>query len=247
MLKWVVALLLVANVGYFSWTQGYLAPLGWAQTQQHEPERLLAQIKPEVVRLLNAPEPPEKPTPNAPANPAAVAVAPTPPAAPATSAPAQAEARSCWLVEGLTPRQASSLRTALTALDLPRGTWQLDEVRGGGWWIVYMGRYNNEAQLERKKNELRALNVAFSDVPAPGLSPGLALSLHATQAAAQEALQTVGRSGVRTARVVEDRPGASSFSLRLPNASAVQRDAVASGVGDVLAGRALRACNGASR
>jgi hypothetical protein len=245
MLKWVVALLLVANVGYFSWTQGYLAPLGWAQTQQHEPERLLAQIKPEVVRLLNAPEPPEKPAPtapNAPANPAAVAVAPTPPAAPATSAPAQAEARSCWLVEGLTPVQANSLRTALTALDLPRGTWQLDEVRGGGWWIVYMGRYNNEAQLERKKNELRALNVAFSDVPAPGMSPGLALSLHATQAAAQEALQTLGRSGVRTARVVEDRPGASSFSLRLPNASAAQRDAVA-GVGAALEVRALRACD----
>lgn len=256
MLKWVVALLLLANLAYLGWSQTGLA------VPQREPERLLAQIKPEAVRLLDAPHPapaPEAATPPQPPasvtadaspqaapNPAAETPASPTPSAPAHSASAQTEARSCWLADGLTPRQANRLRSALAGLNLPSGSWQLDEMRGSGFWVVYMGRYLNEAQLERKKAELRALNVPFSDVAVPGLSPGLTLGIHSTEAAAQETVQALNRLGVRTARVVPDRPGATSFSLRLPNASSAQRDAVAA-VGEALAGKPLRACPDAGR
>ena len=49
MLRWVVGLLLVANGVYYAWTQGHLAPLGFAPTEQREPERLQGQIQPEVL------------------------------------------------------------------------------------------------------------------------------------------------------------------------------------------------------
>ena len=64
MLRWLIALLVMANAGYFAWTQGYLAPLGLAlhEEREREPQRLQAQIKPETIRLLNAPRPVSEPT-----------------------------------------------------------------------------------------------------------------------------------------------------------------------------------------
>lgn len=277
MLRWVVALLLLANAGYFAWTQGYLAPLGLAlrEEREREPQRLQAQIKPETIRLLNAPRPASEPQantpkpgaaastppaagpPSTPAQPPAPEPAKTPPTAlpapaPTTPppvlpaapppAPVVADARACWLAGGFTEPQADTLRAALTLLDLPRGTWQLNESRSGGRWIVYMGRYDNAAQVERKKAELRELKVAFRDVSSPGLSPGLALGTYSSEAAAEQAIQNATRSGVRTARVVQERAESTSFSLRLPNATPAQRNAVA-GLGAALVGKPLRPCN----
>lgn len=285
MLRWAIWLLVLANAGYFAWTQGYLAPLGLAPQEAREPERLEAQIKPEALRLLNAPRSADTPTDNrlssdhtlaaeaseapqasatpttSPASaaeqaaesvppkappaplPSPVVAAPTPapPAAP-TPASVAAGARACWLAGGFTAPQADALRAALTLLDMPRGTWQLNESRSGGRWIVYMGRYDNADQLDRKKAELRELKVAFRDVTAPGLGLGLALGTYSSEAAAQQALQDVARSGVRTARVAQERAESISFSLRLPDATPAQRNAVA-GLGAALAGKPLRPCN----
>lgn len=277
MLRWVIWLLVLANAGYFAFAQGYLAPLGLAPQETREPERLQAQIKPEALRLLNAPrapnaatatspEPPPSAdtTPAPPAEAAPQAAAPSPPAAERTPelappkvapppspaaatpapvpAPAVAGARACWLAGGFTEPQADTLRAALTLLDLPRGTWQLNESRSGGRWIVYMGRYDNAEQLERKKAELRELKVDFRQVSAPGLGPGLALGTYSSEAAAQQALQDAVRSGVRTARVAQERAESTSFSLRLPEATLAQRNAVAA-LGAALAGKPLRPCN----
>lgn len=261
MLKWVIWLLVLANVGYWGWTQGHLAPLGLAPQEQREPQRLQAQIQPDAVRLLNGPRvesTPPAPAVNAPGNPAATGAAenpvpatPSPPPAaeaapPAPSQqrpePALAEARSCWQAGSFTPAQADNLRAALTRLDLPRGTWQLNESRTGGRWMVYMGRYENVAQLERKKAELRELKVTHREVSAAGMRPGLSLGSYPTEAAAERALQNAVRAGVRTARVVVERAESIDVSLRLPNATTAQRDAVA-GLGAALASKTLRACN----
>lgn len=257
MLKWVIWLLVLANAGYWGWTQGHLAPLGLAPHEQREPQRLQAQIQPDALRLLNAPRvEPATPVPSATlaANSATGTAAPAPLAAPAPPQPTEvappaqtpaspvAEARACWLAGSFTEPQANTLRAALTRLDLPRDTWQLNEIRSSARWIVYMGRYENNAQLERKKAELRAMNVAYRTVSAPGLSPGLALGTYSGEAAAQQALQNAARSGVRTARVVQERAESISFNLRLPNATPAQRTAVA-GLGAALAGKPLRSCN----
>jgi hypothetical protein len=282
MLRWVIWLLVLANAGYFAWTQGYLAPLGLVPQEEREPERLQAQIQPDTLRLLNAPrsantptddglnssptpatapadsEPPPTQTPSlaretapaaepappeppAPPPPSPVVSAP-PPAPPAAPTPVAAGASACWLAVGFTAPQADTLRAALTLLDLPRGSWQLAESRSGGRWIVYMGRYDNAEQLERKKAELRELKVVFREVSAPGLGPGLALGTYSSEAAAQQALQDAVRAGVRTARVAQERAESTSFSLRLPDATPAQRNAV-TGLGAALAGKPLRPCN----
>lgn len=273
MLRLVIILLVLANAGYFAWTQGVLAPLGLAPVEQSEPERLQAQIKPGALRLLNGPkggaapaEPVAEPAAapalaagEAPATGATVAdtaatttetattaatvttassttalntpAAPPPPPAPATA---------CWLATGFTPAQADALRSALTASELPRDSWQLGEVRQGGRWVVYMGRYNDE-QLERKKTELREIGVAFRELSGP-LSPGLALGTYSSEAAAQQALQDVGKKGVRTARVAQEREETSVWNLRLPELTDAQRGTVA-GLGAALADKRLRRCS----
>jgi cell division protein FtsN len=275
MLRWVIALLLVANAGYFLWTQGHLAPLGLAPAVEREPERLKEQIRPEVQRLLNAPreglpvplpEPaqsppgaPDTPTDETPATPAPApepsAALPTSPVTPSpmssqltaaqpdTIALATESARACWQAGAFTQAQADRLRVVVPELGLAAGSgWQLVESRSRGRWIVYMGRYDNAEQLERKKAELRGLKVDFRAVTAPGFAPGLALGTFSSEDAAKQALQKAVRDGVRTARVAQERAESVSFLLRLPAATPAQRTAVAS-LGAPLAGKTLQACD----
>jgi len=150
-------------------------------------------------------------------------------------------ARACWQAGAFTEVQADRLRAALPELGLAANGWQLLENRGRGRWIVYMGRYDNAEQLERKKAELRGLKVDFRAVSAPGFAPGLALGTFSSEDAAKQALQKVVRDGVRTARVAQERAESVSFTLRLPAATAAQRTAVAS-LGEVMADKALQAC-----
>jgi hypothetical protein len=243
MLRVAVWLLLVANALYFAWTQGWLASAGLAPAQQREPQRLSAQIHPEALRLLNGPKGTEAPA-TAPVHGPDVDGAAPPEDAVASGAggPPVPEAAStaCWQAGGFTPPQADSLRSALTALALPAGSWQLDEQRTGGRWVVYMGRYSEELMV-RKKTELKELGVEFREVSVPALAPGLALGTFSSEAAAQQALKDLSKKGVNTARVAQERPEGSAFSLRLPAATDAQRDLVAA-LGAPLAGKTLQRC-----
>ncbi|MBQ0918097.1 SPOR domain-containing protein [Hydrogenophaga aromaticivorans] len=253
MLRVVIWLLVLANAGYFAWTQGYLGALGLKPVVQSEPERLRSQIKPEGLRLLNAPRPAE-----APSNATAPTAAPPSPPAPEAEAEATAAstvaaaevpakpqtdntpATACWQAAIYSPAQAEVLRTALQQLGLPDGAWRLNEVLSGGRWIVYMGRYNDE-QMARKKTELRDIKIEFREVTVPALGRGLALGTFSSEASAEQALQDLSKKGVRTARVAVERPEGTNFVLRLPAATAAQRAQVA-GLGAALAGKTLQAC-----
>lgn len=262
MLRAVAILLLLANLAYFAWTQGRLEALGLVPQEQLEPERLKGQVQPDMLRLLNGPRSappldPAVPSPNATGSDAeAPATPPEPVAAPseATEAPAPAtpaqaptsaaqapETTACWQVGGFTEAQTEALRSALTRLDLPR-SWQFNETRSGGRWIVYMGRYDNQEQVERKKAELRELKVSFRELSTAGLGPGLALGTYSSEAAAEKALADIVRTGVRTARVAQERAESVSSTLRLPRITPTQRNAVA-GLGALLAGKPLKRCN----
>jgi hypothetical protein len=166
---------------------------------------------------------------------------PLAPSGSAASASAAAPATACWQAGAFTEDQASTLREALTQLNPPPGSWQLAEFRIGGRWIVYMGRYDNQDALERKKAELRELKVAFRAVTTPGMAPGLSLGTYSTEAAARQALQDVMRTGVRTARVAQERAESRGYTLRLPTATPAQRTAVLK-LGNALAGKPLMPC-----
>lgn len=252
--------LALANAGYFAWTQGYLGGLGMAPVDQREPQRAAQQLKPEALRLLNGPKgmpadatgaPPQPESasvapPDALPGPAAQA-APTPPAEPAPAPPTAAAVpgdgpRTCWQASGFTEAQAELLRAELALLGLAANSWQLTETRSSGRWIVYMGRYDNTEQVERKKAELRGLGVQFRELTASGLAPGLALGTYSTEAAARQALQQTERDGVRTAKVAQERAESVSFALRLPTITEAQRVAV-EGLREAMAGKALRRCS----
>lgn len=245
MLRWAVILLVLANAGYFAWTQGYLDGLGMAPVDQREPQRLAQQVKPEALRLLNGPkgQPADEPTPDAAPPAPAPEAASSPPPAPvvAAAAPQSEGPRACWQAVGFTEPQTELLRAELALLGLTAGSWQLTETRSSGRWIVYMGRYDNTEQVERKKAELRGLGVQFRELTANGLAPGLALGTYSTEAAARQALQQTEQAGVRTARVAQERAESVSYALRLPAITDAQRAAV-EGLREAMAGKPLRRC-----
>lgn len=188
MLRLLVLVLLLANGGYYAWSQGLLRDWGLAPTQPSEPQRLQQQIKPELLRVLPASEARRADT--------------------AVLAKAQ-----CLLAGPLDEAQLAPVKQALQAW--PAGSWTLEPVAAPARWIVYMGPYAGAEQVARKKAELRQMGVAFEALADPALEPGLSLGQHASQAEADTQLQALAQKGVRSARVVEDRPPAHAQLLKL--------------------------------
>ena len=212
MLRIALLILLLANAGYFAWSQGALTSLGWAPQQHSEPERLQQQLRPETLQL--------KP-------PAAVAnatVARAPAAAPAETPPAQEGPAQC-LQAGIFDDDASdTLRRALV-LQFPEGSWKLDAFTQPGRWMVYMGKFADSQALEKKRAELRVRKLDH-DRAGGALEPGLSLGRFSSEEAATRELTQLVRQGVRSARVVQERPDKHGFVLRLPAATPALRQQV---------------------
>jgi hypothetical protein len=252
MLRRLVFWLLLANLAYWAWGQGWLVALGpWAAPAvQREPERLQQQIDPGGITLLPpsaaptatslAAAPPvpapadgvagatgaadATPVPPEPAPPAAEPVA-APVATPpvAASAPAN-EPRMCLQMGVLTERQAEAIRPVLDRA-LPKEAWSLESSVQPARWVVYIGRLPNADTLVSRRAELRQLRVDYRDVTVPGLPPGLALGTYSSEGAAQQSLRDLTRAGVKGARVAEERTEATLYMARLPKVTAAQRTA----------------------
>jgi hypothetical protein len=130
--------------------------------------------------------------------------------------------------------QTETLRSTLEAA-LPAGTWSLEPVVTPARWIVYMGKFPNPATLARKRAELLKMKVKLQPLGNASLEPGLSLGGFDTQAKANAELTSLKRRGVRTARVVEERPELRRSQLRLPavdEALRVRLEAVRPALGD---------------
>lgn len=215
MLRLLVLLLLLANAGYFAWTQGWLAPAGLAPAAQSEPQRLEQQVRPDALRVLSAEE-----MARLDAN--------------------GARAPECLQAGLFEEREALAVRQAAEAL-LPDGAWSLEPVTEPGRWLVYMGRFADNEALARKRAELRQIGVSFENLPPGPLEPGLSLGSHATQEEANRQLAQLMQQGVRTARVVQDRTEQSGLRLVLPAVDDAQR-ARLDDLRAALNGRPLRPC-----
>ncbi len=250
MLRLLVLALALANVGYFLWSQGALAVLGWAPVNQSEPYRLDQQIRPDAIRLLPG-------TPSAPASvasgaaPSPVLAASLPSPLPVTSAASIASAAFAPATAGAAPGdclqagvftdvQANALRTRLQA-SLPDGRWALNPVVEPARWIIYMGRYADEETVAKKRGELRARGVSFEAVQNPGLNPGLSLGHFETKLDADRELAKDAERGVRTARVIQERAERRGHRLELPNVDALLKTRLAA-FKPLLAGKALTSC-----
>ena len=169
MLRTLVVLLLVANLAFYAWTQGWLDNVvGVHARGDHEPERLGRQINPELVKIL-APQ--------------AVAVA----------ASAAVRPRVCLEAGPFVAGEVTAAEVTLTPL-LPAGSWANVKVDKPAVWAVYMGRYIDRDVKKKKTDELAQLNVPVEEVTgAPEFEPGSAKEGRAVLAAVSKASGGVER------------------------------------------------------
>lgn len=231
MLRLAVIALLLANAGYYAYTQGWLRSAGLVTPEQAEPQRLQQQIRPETLKVLRAQGATNNPTP-----PPAPAVAP----AADTTAAAPADAGECLQAGVFDDKQAATLRTAAAAL--PPGSWSLEPTPITGRWMIYMGRFDDQETLDKKRAELRARKVDF-DRAGGTLEPGLSLGRFSTEEAAQRGLTALNAQGVRTARVIQERQAATGFILKLPAVTDAQRQQWLATLRPAMAGKTLGSCS----
>ncbi|MDB5940920.1 MAG: hypothetical protein JWQ13_486 [Ramlibacter sp.] len=216
MLRLIVLVLLLANGAYFAWAQGLLSAWGVAPLQQSEPQRLAQQIRPEAVRVL---------LPDEVRRLEAAAAAPKP--------------AECLLAGPLEEAQVGPLRASLAAW--PAGSWALEPTVEAARWIVYMGKYPTVEAVNKKKAELRYLGVSFQALVNPALELGLSLGGFPTEEQANEHLAVLSERGVRTARVVVERPEVRGQLLRFPAVDDALRPRIDE-LRIALAGKPLRTC-----
>jgi hypothetical protein len=191
MLRAAVVLIIAANLLFFAWARGWLAPaFAPPHAGEREPERLAAQVRPESVRLL----PPET----------------------ATTAAARAV---CLEAGPFSDADVGIAEATLLGTGVPASAWRRDPVQQSPVWLVYMGPFADPAAQRAKDEEVRRLRLEPEEVRAPPeLSPGLALSRHASKEAADAALAQLTQRGVRTARVVVLPPPPLQHWLRVQRA-----------------------------
>ena len=217
MLRLILLLLLLANAGFYAWSHGYLLAWGVGPTQQSEPQRVQQQVHPESVRVLRAEELRSVE--------AQLAQAPRAP--------------ECLASPMLDEPQVASLRPLLAGF--PQGSWNLEPVTEPARWIVYMGPYAGVEQVARKRAELRHLGISFESLANPALEPGLSLGGFPAEAAAQQQLAALAERGVRTARVLQERPEQRGQRLTLPAVDDNLRPRLEE-LKPVLAAKPLRPC-----
>jgi hypothetical protein len=216
MMRLLALALVLANVVYASWTQGWLAPLGWAPALQQESFRLEQQLQPQRIRVL------------------------TPEEARKVEALNLARPPECLQSTVVSSSVAGALRQQLDGR-WPQDSWALREVPDPARWLVYMGPYADKEVLARKKGELRSLKIGFDAPRDAQWEPGLVLSVHTTEAAAKNTLAELAQRGVRTARVVREHEDGVAFVLVLAAVDDAQRTRLGE-VASLLAGGTLGSC-----
>lgn len=219
MLRLLVLVLLLANLGYYAWTAGHLEGLVSRAPGPREPERLQRQVRPEIVQIEAGPASPRAASP-------AAASAPAPqeaPASPASALPASAVAAAptvCLEIGPYTEAEYAGVE-ATVAQALQGADWSVRREERGGVFLVYLGKYPSREALLRRQEELRAAGIRAEEVrSSPELEPGLSLGRFTSRDGAERrALDLAGR-GVRAARVLTITPPAVRVQVRIPAADA---------------------------
>lgn len=209
MLRALLLVLLLANAGFYAWTQGWLAPLLPPRSDAREPERLAAQLRPELITVLTA-------------GAASAAVAAASSAPPAGTPAPDAEAPPVCLEAGpFNEAGAVAAEAVLAQQGVPEGAVARELVARSYTWGVVMGRFPDREALRARADELRRLNVRFEELATPpALVPGLRLGNFSDRYGAEAALNTLAAKGVRGARVAPLPSGTAQQWLRAAKADA---------------------------
>ena len=220
MLRAIVLLLLLANLGFYAWTQGQLDGVVGVRAQgDREPERLARQVRADSVRIL----------------PASATTAP--------SGGGGEPALACLEAGPYTPAQIGIAEAALQST-LPPGSWSSVKNELPAVWMVYMGRYPNREGLQKKEDELKRMKVPYEELRnAPEFEVGLSLGRFDNKDSAEKALAELTQRGVRTARVAQLSAPGVSHALRIPRADDALWAQVMALKSDALLGRPFGSCS----
>lgn len=218
MLRVVVLFLLLANGLYYAWSQGLLRDLGMGPAATSEPQRIAQQVRPQDVKVLSASDLVRA----------------------QEQAKADAAPRECLLAGPLEEAQAAALRKSLEA-GFTAESWKLEEITLPARWIIYMGKYANADMLARKRAELSTMQLNIEALVNPALEIGLSLGSFPTEAAAAQELTRLTARGIRTARVVQERPPTQASQLRLPAVTEAMKPRVQE-LRALMAGKGFRPC-----
>ena len=224
MLRLLALLLILANAGYYAFSQGLLAVYGLAPATQTEPQRMAQQIKPEALRILDPQE-----------------IAQLESATPSARAVANPSATECLQVGIFNEEQTMVLRERLVST-LPQDSWVIESALVPARWLVYMGKYNSDEAVLKKRSELRGLGVSFEAMNNASLEPGLALGNFKTQLEAQAELARIAKKGIKTAKVIQERAEQRGQRLKLPAVNTALRRQL-DAIKPQLAGKALQPCS----
>ena len=214
MLRALVALLLVANLGFWAWRTGALEGLGLGPARERDPTRLAQQIRPEAVRVL----------------PASAAIAVSIAASADASTPSSAPPLLCLEAGPFEPLALEAAERALISAGLSEGSWLRSSQETAAQFAVVLGPFSGRDALLKKREEIGRLRLPLEalELPADGASaapqPGLALGRYDTRNAADAALASFSQRGVRTARVAVVRQAGSASRLRIESATTEQAE-----------------------
>lgn len=204
MLRRLLFLLLLANLLFFAWSQGWLAEFtGLRPDPQREPERLARQVRPESIVVLPPP---------AGASAARPAVA---------AASAAADAPVCLEAGPFATGASVSAMATLRALQppLPAGSWVEVTIERPGAWLVLLPKPGSREALARRDEELKKLRLPYEVLDTPEeLAGSLSIGRYDDREAADKALAQLTQRGVRPARVAELHAASTIHLLRAARA-----------------------------
>ena len=232
MMKFLLAVLLLANGGLFAYHQGYLSDLF---PDSRDPSRVAKQLHADRIRLISAevantvPVVPASessegsttapvPATATAASPSASAAAPKPSASAVATSPAKPTPLACLEFGEFTLADAKKFEAELRPLALGdrQSRHNVQEINT---YVVQIPPLGSKEAADKKASELKELKVADFYVINDPASPArwsISLGVFKTRAAAQSQLEMLSKQGVRSA-VIGTRTGNTeklTFQLR---------------------------------
>jgi hypothetical protein len=169
-------ILVFINLAFYVWSAGFLG----AHQDGREPERLTQEISPEKVRILSE----------------------LPPKQDKTDSTSAISATDCRLVSGLGADEANRVAQLVQATEGVTTSLK-PQAEQPAHWVLISNLPTREA-VAKKQAELKALGVtesrmAVNDAFGPYV---VSLGIFSNEALAQEFLASLGKKGVRSARIV---------------------------------------------
>lgn len=215
MLRYLVLILLIANVAFWGWTQGWFgkSPL----LEGRDPARITRQIRPDAIRT--AP----------PLTQAELRAAQNS----SFSAPSMQQGQGsttlssseliCLETQPLDPAQANQIQQLMASVIAPE-LWQMRTHTQPTAWVIYMGKFDSNEQVQERKNELAELGISASVISGkPQYQPGLTLGFFREKANAERLLNSLINKGITSAKMIVWEQTPVGEIVRIPQATSQQR------------------------